>query len=375
MRVITKPQQANWFDLFFRKRRNIMTARSFILYSIVTAILVVAAIVAISSRPASTMIARDRALIFPGVDEKLNDVVSFEIKSADRTYTVKRTSNGWGIDELNGYSADFGKVKTVLVELAQMKFLEAKTSDPDRYERLNLRDVTTKGAKSRKITVVDKNGKVLASGLFGRLNEDLFGSGRGGIYMRVGESKQAWLVEGMLTAGKGPADWVNKKVVDIKRPRVKRLVVQSPGGSLTVVSRPLAKQKDFRLADIPKGKRQRGQWETNEMAKVLDKLELVDLKRAGEVPMPKDRLYKASIETFDGLLIHSEAIKVGKKYWARFSASVDSAATDSKKVKQAAEAFNVRHIGFVYEVKEDKGKKLTCDYINLLEGAGIKACA
>ena len=125
MRVITKPQQANWFDLFFRKRRNIMTARSFILYSIVTAVLVVAAIVAISSRPASTMIARDRALIFPGVDEKLNDVVSFEIKSADRTYTVKRTSNGWGIDELNGYTADFSKVKTVLVELAQMKFLEA----------------------------------------------------------------------------------------------------------------------------------------------------------------------------------------------------------------------------------------------------------
>ena len=111
------------------------------------------------------------------------------------------------------------------------------------------------------------------------------------------------------------------------------------------------------------------------MAKVLDKLELVDLKRAEEVPMPQDRLYKASIETFDGLLIHSEAIKVGKKYWARFSASVDSAATDTKKVKQAAEAFNVRHIGFVYEVKEDKGKKLTCDYINLLEGAGIKACA
>ena len=136
-----------------------MTARSFILYSIVTAILVVAAIVAISSRPASTMIARDRALIFPGVDEKLNDVVSFEIKSADRTYTVKRTSNGWGIDELNGYIADFSKVKTVLVELAQMKFLEAKTSDPDRYERLNLRDVDVKGAKSRKITVVDKDGK------------------------------------------------------------------------------------------------------------------------------------------------------------------------------------------------------------------------
>ena len=352
-----------------------MTVRSFILYSIVTAILFVAAIVAISSRPASTTIARDRALIFPGVDEKLNDVVSFEIKSADRAYTVKRTSKGWGIAELNGYAVDFNKVKTVLVELAQLKFLEAKTSDPDRYERLNLQDVTVKGAKSRKITVVDKNGKILASGLIGRLNEDLFGSGRGGIYMRVDDNKQTWLVEGMVTAGKGPADWVNKEIVDIKRPSIKRLVVQSPRGLLTVVSRPLAKQKDFRLADIPKGKSQRGQWETNEMAKVLDKLELVDLKRADEVSMSKDKLYKASVETFEGLIIHSESIKADKKYWVRFSASVDVAAIDTKKAKDAANAFNARHIGFVYEVKEDKGKKLTCDYINLLEGAGLKACA
>ncbi len=354
-----------------------MTSRSFIIYSIVTAILVVAAIVAISSRPASTMIARDRALIFPGVDAKLNDVASFEIKSADRAYTIKRTSVGWGIAELKGYTADFNKVKTVLVELAQLKFLEAKTSDPKRYERLNLRDVNTKGAKSREITVRDKDGKVIASGLIGKRNEDLFGSGRGGTYMRVGGKKQTWLVEGIVSTGKGPADWVEKTVVDIKRPRIKRLVIQAPGGGLTVVSRPLATQKDFRLADIPAGKRQRGQWETNDMAKVLDKIELIDLKRAEEVPMPKDKLYKSTIQTFGGLLIHTEAIKAGKKkFWARFSASVDAgAAIDAKKVKQAADIFNARHKGYVYEVNEKTGKKLTCDHVNLLEGAGLKACA
>ncbi|NKB19751.1 MAG: DUF4340 domain-containing protein [Alphaproteobacteria bacterium] len=354
-----------------------MTARSFILYSIITAILVVAAIVAVSSRPASTLIARDRALIFPGVDAKLNDVASFEIKSADRAYTIKRKSDGWGIAELGGYGADFNKVKTVLVELAQLKFLEAKTSDPKRYERLGLRDVTAKGAKSREITVRDKDGKVLASGLIGNRNEDLFGSGRGGTYMRVGDKKQTWLVEGIVSTGAGPSDWVNKKIVDIKRPRIKRLVIQAPGGGLTVVSRPLAKQKDFQLADIPAGKRQRGKWETNDMAKVLDKVELIDLKRADQIPMPKDKLYKATIQTFGGLLIHTQAIKVGKKkFWARFSASVDAgAATDAKKVKEAADIFNARHNGYVYEVNEKTGKKLTCDHVNLLEGAGLKACA
>jgi len=352
-----------------------MTVRSFVLYSIITAILVVAAIFAISSRPANTMIARDRALIFPGVDSKLNDVVSFKIRSANRAYTIKRTSNGWGVAELKGYGADFNKVKTVLVELSQLKFLEAKTSDPERYDRLNLRDVSVKGAKSLEITVRDKDGKVLASGLIGRQNEDLFGSGRGGTYMRISDNKQTWLVEGTVTTGDGPADWVNKNIVDIKRPRIKRFVVQGPSGGLTVVSRAQAKKKDFRLADIPTGKRQRGQWETNEMAKVLDKLELLDLKRADEITMPKKDLYKATVETFEGLIIHSKAIKKGKKYWASFSASLDATAVDTKTMKDAANIFNKRHNGFVYEIKEKTGKKLTCDHVNLLEGAGLKACA
>ncbi|MBD21821.1 MAG: hypothetical protein CMM37_12360 [Rhodospirillaceae bacterium] len=352
-----------------------MTARSLIIYSLITSMLVIAAIVAISSRPANTMIDRDRALIFPGVDAKLNDVASFKIRSAKRIYTIARTSRGWGVAELNGYAADFNKVKTVLVELSQLKFLEAKTSDPERFERLNLRDVTKKGAKSLEVTVNDQKGQVLASGLIGKKNEDLFGTGRGGTYMRIGKKNQTWLVEGTISIGEGPADWVDKKIVDIKRPRIRRIVVQAPGGGLTVVSRSMANKKDFRLAGIPAGKRQRGQWETNEMAKVLDKLELLDLKTVDEVPMRRDKLYKATMETFEGLLIHTRAIRLGKKFWVSFSASTASMVTDKKKVKKAADVFNTRHKGFVYEVKEKTGKKLTCDHKNLLEGAGLKACA
>ena len=29
--------------------------------------------------------------------------------------------------------------------------------------------------------------------------------------------------------------------------------------------------------------------------------------------MPKENLYKATVETFEGLIIHSKAIKIGKK--------------------------------------------------------------
>ena len=138
------------------------------------------------------------------------------------------------------------------------------------------------------------------------------------------------------------------------------------------VSRGTVKDKDFKLEDIPAGKRQRGQWETNQMPKAFEGLTLIDLKRADEVDFGAGT-YKGSFTTFDGLVIQSEAAKVGKKYWVRLSASTTDEADET--TKKRAKGINDQHVGYVYEIKEEVGKKLACEHVNLLEGAGIKACA
>ncbi len=349
-----------------------MNPRSFIAFSIVTAALVVAAFVTVSLRPASTLIAKDRELVFGGLDARINEVAAIEVATPERTFTVTRTDDGWGIKELKGYPAKFEKVKTALVELSQLRYLEAKTSDPERFDRLQLRDVTAKGAKSKRVTVRDKDGKVLAEGLMGRRNESLFGTGKGGTYIRVGGKKQTWLVEGIVRLGDGPPDWISKKLPDLKSVLVKSIVINSPKGGGVVVKRKTAKDKDFKLDDIPPGKRQRGQWETNQMPKALEGVELTDIRRADEVPFPENGTYKGRVETFLGLVIHTEAAKIGKKFWVRLSASAE---TGDKDTKELAEDINARFKGYVFEIPEEPGKKLTCEHINLLEGAGIRACA
>ncbi len=353
-----------------------MTPKSFVAFSTVTAILVVAAIVVVASRPAPTLIPRDRALVFAGLDEKINDVQSLEIRMPDRSFTVERNAVGWGIKELNGYRASFDRLKTVIVQLSQFKFLEAKTGDPARYGRLSLQDVGAKGSEARQVIVRAKDGKELANGLIGKRNEDLFGSGRGGTYMRFGDNKQTWLIEGTASLGDGPFDWVNKDLIDVKAAKVKRLEIVSAKGGTVVVKRDAPTVTDFTLEGIPPGKRQRGQWETTDMANLLENLKLKDLRRADEIAFASDLVHKGTIQTFDGLVIHSEGVVIGKKYWIRLSASVDpanSAVTDE--VRALVESINTRHKGFVYEIDEKPGKKLTCDHINLLEGAGINACA
>lgn len=349
-----------------------MTPKSLVIFSAVTAVLVVAAAVSVANRPAATVIPADRPFVFEGLDEKLNDIHAIDIQTADRKFTVQRVEDGWGIADLKGYPAEFDKVKTVLVELSQLRYLEPKTADAARFERLELRDVTEKGAKSKKITVKDKSGSALAEGLIGKRNEDLFGTGKGGVYMRVAGKPESWLVEGIVSAGAGPSDWVSKKIIDITGGSMKRLEITSPKGGTVAVGRNAATDKNFTLEDIPEGKRQRGEWETNQMPKALENLTLIDLKRADEVDFG-DGAYRGQFTTFDGLIIKSETAKLGKKYWVRLSA--DAGDTADETTRKRAQSINDRLAGYVYEIKEDAGKKLACEHVNLLEGAGINACA
>lgn len=349
-----------------------MTPRSLLVFSLVTAGMVAAAAVSVANRPTATIIPTDRPFVFAGLSDQLNNVNSVQIQTAQKKFTIERVGDGWGVAELKGYPANFDKLKTVLVEMSQLRYLEPKTADTARFDRLELRDVTAKGAKSKKITVKDKGGKVLAEGLIGKRNEDLFGTGKGGVYMRIAGKPESWLIEGIVSTGAGPADWVSKKILDISGGAMKRLQIGSPKGGHVAVSRNAVADKNFTLEDIPAGKRQRGEWETNQMPKAFENLELIDLKRADQVDFGKVT-YKGSFTTFDGLVIKSEAAKLGKKFWVRLSAATEGNADET--TKKRAKAINDRLVGYVYEVKEEVGKKLACEHVNLLEGAGIKACA
>jgi hypothetical protein len=360
-----------------------MTPRSFTVFAAVTGLMVVAAVVAVAQRPAPTHIRTNQALIYPALAKSVNDAASIAIRVPGRSFTVKRNGNGWGIAELNGYPALFDKVKTVLVQLAQLRFLEAKTSDATRYDRLAVQDVAAKDegasgddkdAKPKYVEVRDAKGTVLAEGHLGKRNANLFGSDKGGTYLRVGNDKQSWLAEGIVSLGDGPADWISKKIIDVKSADIKKLTILSPKGGGLVIHRAAKTDKDFTLDDIPPGKKQRGQWETDQMATALEGLELSDVRRADEIKFP-DGPYKGAFTTFDGLVVKTEAGEVGKKYWARFSASAgDAGGADAAKLKKFVDEFNRRVHGFVYEIPEAVGKKLACEHRNMLEGAGENAC-
>jgi hypothetical protein len=352
-----------------------MTPKSFTIFAVVTAATVVGAVAAVSLQPQPILIPTNRALVFPDVEPNLNKISAVTVTTSSRKITIKRSDKGWVVPELDGYPVPFEKVKTALVDLSKLRFLEAKTSDPARYARLEVEELKAKDAKSKRVEVRNTDGKVIAAAIIGKRNDSLFGADRGGTYVRNDGDPRVWLAEGIVRLGTKPVDWVARGVVDLDSKDVKSVDIREPDGKEFSIRREKKTTEDFKLGIIPKGKAQRGQWETNQMPKALEKLNFDDIKLARELKFSGGP-YITVFTTFDGFKIRSEAAKLGKEYWARFSVSADGAkGPDLEKTKKRAAAMNARVSGYVYKISESAGKRLVCTLVNLLEGAGIKACA
>ena len=346
-----------------------MQPKSVAIFGAATAIMVAAAVYAVLDQRSPTSISADREPAFPGLIDKVNDIAAVKVESTTDSFNIKRTENGWGLAEKGGYPVSFEKVKGAIVGLANLKLLEAKTNNPERYERLELRDPKTKDAKSKRVILSDASGKVLAEGIIGRRNASLFGDAGGGTYLRRGKDELSWLAEGTVDIGATPNDWMIRDLVNIDAEAVKRVVIRQIDGAELVIHKSDKKQEKFTVDNIPAGKKLKSDNEGKEVAGGLWRLTLEDVKPASEKKLPA-KLHKATYTTFDGLKVDVEVAITGEDYWGRFSASaVDGAGDDKAKeeVAKKVKEINERTTGWVYRLSVGEGERLTTKLKDLLE--------
>lgn len=302
-----------------------MTQRAFIILAVVTLVVTVAAVVASLDRREPTSMRVEGEPAFPELVRALNDAAEIVIKRHDGQFTVKRSSSGtWSLAKKSGYPVPFDKVKSALVGLSELKLLEPKTNDPARYDRLEVEDVTVKDAKSRAVTVKDGGGKVLAATVLGKSNANLFGSGKGGTYLRRGDDARVWLAEGEIELGATARDWLNKVIIDVAGKKIRSFVLVQPDGARLTAAKPKQKDEDYSVENIPAGRKLDGAQAANRLATALNKLELEDVKPVAQIAWPKER-YRAEYTTYDGLTVKVELAKIQEEKWATFSAKAGPA--------------------------------------------------
>jgi Domain of unknown function (DUF4340) len=260
----------------------------------------------------------------PNLQDHLNDVKSVSLTGAENKTiaSLQKGAQGWTLKEKDNYRADVGKLRELLLKLADASLLEPKTSNEQRYAELGVSDPGDKEAKGVLITLEGLGAP--ASLIVGNVN----GRADGTFVRRTGE-KQSWLAKGSLTIDKDAAAWLDKTLTDIPATRIKDVTIDRPDGKTLRTYKEQAGDANFRVADIPKGREPGSEYAVNALGSALAGLNLDDVHPEQQATPPaEDKLFKARFLTFEGLRLYIMAWKQADQQYVRLKADIEPVVAD-----------------------------------------------
>lgn len=292
----------------------------------------------------------DRAgeLVFPGLlDQVQQNLKSVVIKHAGGTISLDRDGNVFRYRERANYPADPQKVVDLVVDIARLTKLEAKTNQPERYARLDLQEPTEKGSNAKQVTLIDTSGKEMATLIVGKRKYTLGGK-EGGTYVRLPGDAQTWLTLGEVNPGVVPRDWIAKDIVDVPDAAVKRVVVTTPNGDRVIAAR--GADEKFAIENLQKNVTLESEFAAQEYSRIFAGLQAEDVAEAASVQFPKDRTYSTVVETVEGSTITVEMTEVNEQAWIKIAAQPAAGLAAESSAAQAMAGINARGEGRVFQV-------------------------
>lgn len=259
--------------------------------------------------------------LFAGLVEQLDAVAVLEAQTDTGTVTVRRDGEVWRVVERDGFPADPERVRATARGLAALQVVEAKTASAERLARLELDEPGAEGAKSRRITLKDEAGAVLASAILGKSRYDVYGGGRGGLYVRRADETQTWLAAGEVDLPGDAMGWLDTVVVDLPEDEIRGVTLRAGSADPIVISRPSREVAEFALDRVPEGRTADAEG-LGRVAATLSSLTMQDVKPASAKAVPADAP-AARFETWDGRIVTLRLLVQGEgdaaEHWAALS--------------------------------------------------------
>src|SRR5260221_4360302 len=117
----------------------------------VTAVAVAGAGAVVVQRQRATSLAKGQR-VCAGLDSRLDAARTIEIVKHDGKIVLQRRGDRWVVPEKADYPARGDGVRKLLVALAELETVEAKTRNAELYNRLNLQDPSVEGSKAVQVT-------------------------------------------------------------------------------------------------------------------------------------------------------------------------------------------------------------------------------
>jgi len=296
-----------------------MNSRTFLI--MITAILVM---IALFYTTPSDIDGVDHGLFLPNLKAGINDVDKITITTANNEFvaTLQRGDKQWTVTERSGFPANVGKIRSNLIALAEAKIVEAKTADPALYDRLGVQDLDQTDASGTRIDISGPGQSISLivgeTGVHGTM-----------AYVREVGSDQSFLVSADLDLGSNIADWVNKDLLNISPTDVHAVSIKHPDGDSLRIEKPGREATGFTVLEIPDDRELSYSSIADPIGGLLTALTLDDVEAATALDLSEVDPVVARFETFDGLVIETDAYRLDDGIKVRFRFTADQSLADS----------------------------------------------
>ncbi|MGI9507656.1 MAG: DUF4340 domain-containing protein [Geminicoccaceae bacterium] len=337
-----------------------MTPKTFIALAGLTLVATIGAVVTVILQPTTAPVAYVDEPAFSALRAEPDAVGKITIQTKEGTVTLTRTSpETWTSPDRFDYPAANEKINRLVRQLNDMRLIEAKTANAERYGRLEVEDMT-EDANSRLIRLEDGEGNVLAEALIGKRLFRLTGSASTGTYIRRPGEDQSWLASGGFELDPEVDAWLEQVIAEIDRISVAKVDVKLAEGDAYSISRKTA-EEELTFDGLAEGETLKADANLIELASAMSSVRFDSVKPVTEITWP-ETFHAAEVITFDGLKLWMQFALIDDKPFATFGASeVPTASGEpvSDVIRQQIESFNNKTVGWVYQINQSLYQRLS----------------
>lgn len=310
--------------------------------------------------------------LFPDLRARVNDIDSIVAQPPGDAAPVRLSgaSGTWVVDSKDGFPADIGKIREVLLALADARILEQKTANPELYGALGVRDPDVDGSQGVRFTL--SGGDARFGVIIGNVNQ---GSNR---YVRIDGDAQSVLIDQNPDLPADASGWLQKDLIDIDAAEIASVEIRHADDELIRVAKSSPDDTDFAVEDVPEGRELSYGTVGNGMGSALADLRLDDVRAAVDGEPRSVTTFRA----FDGRRIAVSTFGDGDEAWLGFAAELDApaAAEEAPDVADAAAdeetgedpaadvaALDARLSGWQFRVPDFKKNQLTRRWEDILK--------
>jgi hypothetical protein len=289
-----------------------------------------------------------------------------------KSVTLDRSDKSFVLRDKDGYPADVSKINGLINKCLDIRVQEKITGNAANHADLKVTPETAKVI----VTFMDKDGKPITGFAISESDPE---SGRA--YARLLSSDDVYAIGSDPWIGTGTTEYLDTRLLEAPREKISKVAVRTPAGEyrMTVSDDGAA----VKLENVPQGQKQKDSV-TKSVFGALNYLTFEDVMKEAPEGAAFDHLYTCRLS--DTTVYKLSMAKVDDKVYAKVSADyLDKTPVEKERrveseeeLKQkeaklqaidAANLFNQKHGGWVYQIPSYKAGDLTKALADLTEAA------